>query len=232
MTDKERYKSLKQENDDKLATFVDSYHFIANNYVLKARGYAEKNLDTEARIKDVLDELQDFCDRGLPAPMAIPNTTEYIKSKMVLLAKRKNTGEKVKSIIWTTLFITFIIATVGLGLYFRTDNPIDAPTNIKSEIVEDRIILSWDKDQKASFGYGVYYILENGKASEIIYVEQPVDESNRVKVIISDLDPSQNYVFYIFAQDVTKGEGEDFIVIYKGSEHTKYKYSPTENNND
>ena len=116
MTDKERYKQLKEENDAKMNTLVDSYHFIANNYVLKARGYAEKSLDTEARIKDVLDELISFCDKGMPAPMAIPNTNEYIKEKISLLAKRKETGEKVKSIIWTVVFFAFIVSAVCLGL--------------------------------------------------------------------------------------------------------------------
>lgn len=232
MTDKERYKLLKEENDQKLATFIDSYHFIANNYVLKARGYAEKNLDTEARIKDVLDEIQEFCDKGLPAPMAIPNTSEYIKNKIVLLAPRKNTGEKAKSIIWTILFGVFIVSTVLLGLYFRTDNPLDAPKNIESKVVDNQIELSWDIDRKASFGYGVYYMLETGKASDVIYVDQPIGEETRVKVILKELDPCEKYVIYIFAQDVTKGEGEDFIVIYKGSEHTKYEYNPVVDQND
>lgn len=232
MTDKERYKQLKEENDAKMNTLVDAYHFIANNYVLKARGYAEKNLDTEARIKDVLDELIDFCDRGLTAPMAIPNTNEYIKEKISLLAKRKDTAEKVKGIIWTTVFIVFLIATVGLGLIFKDYNYLDNPTNITSTVTEDgKIEITFDKVKSASFGYYIYY-MENDEEKGKTYIEQPLDQDQTKVSIILDLDPTKSYTFYIYADDVTKGEGEEFLVIYKGSEHVKYEYTPKGESSD
>lgn len=232
MTDKERYKQLKEENDAKMNTLVDSYHFIANNYVLKARGYAEKNLDTEARIKDVLDELISFCDKGMPAPMAIPNTNEYIKEKISLLAKRKETGEKVKGIIWTVVFFTFIVSAVCLGLIFRDYNYLDNPTNITSTVTEDgKIEITFDKVKSASFGYYIYY-MENDKETGKTYIEQPLDQNQTKVSIILDLDPEKSYEFYIYADDVTKGEGEEFLVIYKGSEHVKYVYTPKGESSD
>ena len=229
MDNKERYKQLKIENDEKMATLVDSYHFIANNYVLKARGYAEKNLDTEARIKDVLDELVAFCEKGLPAPMAIPNTNEYIKEKISLLAKRNDKGEKIKSIIWTVLFFGFIASCVLLGLFFRTDNYLEDPTNISWQITqEESFELSWDKVRSASFGYYVYYY--EGEEKKEKYVSQPLEENvTRVSCII-DIDITKEYTFYIYADDVTKGEQEDFVVIYRGSNHVEYKYTPSEKN--
>ena len=227
MDNKERYKQLKIENDEKMATLVDSYHFIANNYVLKARGYAEKNLDTEARIKDVLDELVGFCERGLPAPIAIPNTNEYIKEKISLLANRNDKGEKVKGIIWTTLFFCFIGACVLLGLFFRTDNYLDDPTNISYQITEEgKFELSWDKIRSASFGYYVYY--QEGEEKKEIYVLQPLEEKETRVYCIIDIDITKEYTFYIYADDVTKGEQEDFVVIYRGSNHIEFKYTPNE----
>lgn len=224
MDDKQRYRELKKENDDKLATLIDSYHFIGHNYVLKARGYAENSLDTEARIKDVLDELVDFCEKGMPAPMAIPNTTEYIEGKVSLLAKKKGSKEKAKNIVWTILLISFFASFIIIGLYFRQGNYLEKPSNISHTINGEEITLTWDRVSAASYGYSVYYI-ENGVESTHMMVEQTQDlETN--PIYKCKIDPLKEYKFYIYCNDVTQGENENFVVIYYGSEHTEYIYTP------
>lgn len=225
MTDKERYRELKKENDEKVASLIDSYHFIAHTYVLKARGYAEASLDTEARIKDVLDELLDFCDKGILAPMAIPNTTEYINNKILLLAKKSNTGQKVKSIIWTTVFFVFIASFIIFGLWLRKGNYLDKPQNVSHSVTTNEIIIEWDKVRSATLGYAIYYVDANGTESEHIDVSQGGEEQTRITYVYN-LDPSKGYTFYIYCKDVVKGEGEEMVVLYYGSEHTEYKYQP------
>lgn len=227
MTDKERYRQLKKENDERVASLIDSYHFIAHTYVLKARGYAEASLDTEARIKDVLDELEGFCDKGLLAPMAIPNTTEYIEGKILILAKKSNTGQKVKSIIWTALFFTFIASFIIFGLWLRKGNYLDKPTNVSHVASHNEIVLEWDKVRAATLGYAVYYVDSNGQTSEHFDVDQGGEEQERITYVFN-LDPNKNYTFYIYCKDVVKGTGEDMVVLFYGSEHTKYEYTPSE----
>ena len=56
MTKKERYKELIKENNNVLNALSDDYRKVGYNYVKKARGYAVKSLDTEIRIKEVLEE--------------------------------------------------------------------------------------------------------------------------------------------------------------------------------
>ena len=58
MTKKERYKELIKENNNVLNALSDDYRKVGYNYVKKARGYAVKSLDTEIRIKKVLEELK------------------------------------------------------------------------------------------------------------------------------------------------------------------------------
>lgn len=227
MTDKERYKQLKIENDEKLSTLIDSYHFIGHTYLLKARGYATKNLDTEARIKDVLDELVSFCERGLPAPMAIPNTSEYIEGKVKLLTKASDKNEKVKSIIWTVVIFTIIIASVLFGLWLRKANYLEKPTNIKHTIVDKNIVLEWDSVKGATKGYSIYYIDDTGNKSEIIMV--PESQTEKVTYIYESLDITKSYTFYIYANEVTTENTyvELTILLYQ-SETAEYKYTPGE----
>lgn len=227
MDNKERYKQLKKENDDRVASLVDSYHFIAHTYVLKARGYAEASLDTEARIKDVIDELYDFCDKGMLAPMAIPNTTEYINSKMTVLAKKKNTGEKAKSIIFSVIFFTFLGAVVIFGLVLRGFNYLDEPKNIEVTPIGGSLQVSWDKIDQATQGYTVYYIDENGEQSELFTVDQPADDKTRVSTIIN-LDPTKEQTIYVYANDITTTDAGEIIYLYKASKHVEYKYIPKE----
>lgn len=230
MTDKERYRQLKIENDQRVAGLVDSYHFIAHTYVLKARGYAKASLDTEARIKDVLDELYDFCDRGLLAPMAIPNTTEYIEGKIKILAKKSNRGEKVKGIIWTTVLFVFIGAVVVFGLILRTNNVLDKPSNISCKSDGNSIIIEWDKVDLASSGYSIYYIDANGKEYSDRLVEQGGKEQERITYVFEGLDPNQEYTFYICSNIVQAADKE--TTYYFPSDYAEYKYVPKVENNE
>lgn len=227
MTDKERYKQLKIENDEKLSTLVDSYHFIGHTYLLKARGYATKNLDTEARIKDVLDELLSFCERGIPAPMAIPNTSEYVEGKIKLLTKASTKNEKVKSIIWTVVTFTILIGFVLFGLWMREGNYLDKPQNIKHTKVDNALVIEWDKVENANAGYSVYYEELSGTKSEIKQVDQTNTE--KVTLIIEGLDLSKTYTFYIYANEVsTQNAYVEKTVLYYQSETTEYIYTPGE----
>lgn len=217
-----RYKELKKENNQKLETLTDTYKHIAHTYMLKARGYAENTLDTEARIKDVLDELVDFCEKGLPAPMAIPNMSEYIESKVVLLAKKNSKKEKVKSIIWTVLFIASILLVIGFGLWLRSENYLKKPKNIEHSVTGNEITISWDVEKYASEGYTIYYDDEKNKVT----VEQP-ESADRVSYTFN-LDPSKEYTFYIYANQVTNNNNESAVIIYYGSEVAEYIYTPGE----
>lgn len=218
-----RYKELKKENNQKLETLTDTYKHIAHTYMLKARGYAENSLDTEARIKDVLDELVDFCEKGLPAPMAIPNMSEYIESKVVLLAKKSNKKEKVKSIIWTTVFAAFILSIIAFGLWLRSGNKLEKPQNISHTISGNSIIISWDVEKYASEGYTIYH----NNSKEEITVEQP-ETGERVSYTFEGLDTTKEYIFYIYANQVTNTTNESAIIIYYGSKVAEYKYTPGE----
>lgn len=226
--EKNRYNELKKENDVKLETLTDSYKHIARTYVLKARGYAEKTLDTEARIKDVLDELLDACEQQIPVFVKVPDMSGYIESKINLLAKRSNKKEKVKSIVFTVLFIGFILSVIILGLYFRSGNYLDKPDNIKHEVIDGSFTISWDIDKNASAGYIIYYETSGlTTKDESIIVELPLD-SERASYTFNDIDLTKEYTFYIQASQVTSNTNESAIIIYYASDVAEYKYTPGE----
>lgn len=214
-----RYKELKKENNIKASQLSSSYQKIANAYVAKARGYAVKALDTEARIKEVLDELTDFDSRGVNVAIAIPNMTDYIEEKIKHLARVNYNPSKIKSVVATSIFALVIIGFIIFGLYLRSGNVLDTPTNLQAIPHGNNIIvLTWDKVEYASAGYIVWYSY-NGKTSDKVEAETNTCSFN--------LDPNKEYIFYVYAKDVVSGSGENVTYIYYASDIAELEYKPS-----
>ncbi len=159
MDAKVRYKQLIKENNDVLNQLGDSYRRIAYNYTKKARGYGVRSLDTELKIKEVLEELTNYEQKKLDANIVIPNMTEYIENHIKELSKAPKKIIKVKELIAISVFILCIIAYFLINTYLNRKVPLGNPTNVNIQVVEKNnsnyFFLMWDENPLAKEGYTI-----------------------------------------------------------------------------
>lgn len=221
MDTKTRYKQLIKENNDMLNKLGDSFRRIAYNYTKKARGYGVKGIDTEVKIKAVLEELTTYDENHLDANIIIPNMTEYIESHIKQLSKAPNISIKIKEVLAVSALILCIIGYFVLNSYLNRKRPLGVPTDAIVEVdsTSDYFRLIWEENPLASEGYTIKIYKEDGSMEPFTkIVKKNVDSNNgkqisEIKEII--YDGVSRYVFEIQANETNDyNESEVFIVTY------------------
>lgn len=221
MDTKTRYKQLIKENNDMLNKLGDSFRRIAYNYTKKARGYGVKGIDTEVKIKAVLEELTTYDENHLDANIIIPNMTEYIESHIKQLSKAPNISIKIKEVLAVSALILCIIGYFVLNSYLNRKRPLGVPTDAIVEVdsTSDYFRLIWEENPLASEGYTIKIYKEDGSMEPFTKIVKKNVDSNSGKQIseIKEIiyDGVSRYVFEIQANETNDyNESEVFIVTY------------------
>lgn len=221
MDTKTRYKQLIKENNDMLNKLGDSFRRIAYNYTKKARGYGVKGIDTEVKIKAVLEELTTYDENHLDANIIIPNMTEYIESHIKQLSKAPNISIKIKEVLAVSVLILCIIGYFVLNSYLNRKRPLGVPTDAIVEVdsTSDYFRLIWEENPLASEGYTIKIYKEDGSMEPFTKIVKKNVDSNSGKQIseIKEIiyDGVSRYVFEIQANETNDyNESEVFIVTY------------------
>lgn len=221
MDTKTRYKQLIKENNDMLNKLGDSFRRIAYNYTKKARGYGVKGIDTEVKIKAVLEELTTYDENHLDANIIIPNMTEYIESHIKQLAKAPNISIKIKEVLAVSALILCIIGYFVLNSYLNRKRPLGVPTDAIVEVdsTSDYFRLIWEENPLASEGYTIKIYKEDGSMEPFTKIVKKNVDSNSGKQIseIKEIiyDGVSRYIFEIQANETNDyNESEVFIVTY------------------
>lgn len=221
MDTKTRYKQLIKENNDMLNKLGDSFRRIAYNYTKKARGYGVKGIDTEVKIKAVLEELTTYDENHLDANIIIPNMTEYIESHIKQLSKAPNISIKIKEVLAVSALILCIIGYFVLNSYLNRKRPLGVPTDaiVEVDLTSDYFRLIWEENPLASEGYTIKIYKEDGSMEPFTKIVKKNVDSNSGKQIseIKEIiyDGVSRYVFEIQANETNDyNESEVFIVTY------------------
>ncbi len=221
MDTKTRYKQLIKENNDMLNKLGDSFRRIAYNYTKKARGYGVKGIDTEVKIKAVLEELTTYDENHLDANIIIPNMTEYIESHIKQLSKAPNISIKIKEVLAVSALILCIIGYFVLNSYLNRKRPLGVPTDAIVEVdsTSDYFRLIWEENPLASEGYTIKIYKEDGSMEPFTKIVKKNVDSNSGKQIseIKEIiyDGVSRYIFEIQANETNDyNESEVFIVTY------------------
>jgi hypothetical protein len=200
-----RYIQLKKENNQICSYLGDSYKNIADIYIKKARGYASKSVDTEIKIKEVLEELKGFDDASIPQSVSIPNISNFIENRISKLSKKYRDLEQIKGIIAVVILIAVCIAWVAVGNYFSRTVYLDEPTNFAVSVVNDnKVTLTWDTVELAE-EYVIYYKDSTGKMSATRTIS--------TNTYTFELEYNKTYTFYLYAKETSSIAASNTISI-------------------
>ncbi len=217
MNPKQRYKELIKENDNAILQLSEDYQVIANAYTKKARGYGTKSLDTEVRIKEVIEELISFDEQHLDKNEAIGNMTDYIENNIKKIAKAPGRANKIKEIIAVSIFILLIAGYFVLNTWLNRKRPLAAPTDITIDLDEEGCFkLTWTYNVLATEGYEVI-IYKDGEKLKSLTVDKMVSEGTNTQLFSSKIAYEENHV-YIF--EITAKGTDD----YKESQKAQITY--------
>lgn len=218
MDTKTRYKQLIKENNQTMTYLSDSYQRIANNYMKKARGYGVKSIDTEVKIKSVLEELTSYNEKNIDANIAIPNMTDYIEQHIQELSKAPNISFKIKEIIAVGILIILIAGYYIINCQFNKKRPLAAPQDVVISVIGDNqhFYLEWTHNPLAQNGYRI--TIKNKETNEVIKtisIAKRVIDEKRQECNLTDIlyNPEITYIFEIKAQE-TQNYGESEIASY------------------
>lgn len=218
MDTKTRYKQLIKENNQTMTYLSDSYQRIANNYIKKARGYGVKSIDTEVKIKVVLEELSSYDQKSIDANIAIPNMTNYIEQHIQELSKAPNISFKIKEIVAVGILIILIAGYYVINCQFNKKKPLAAPQDVVISVIGDNqhFYLEWTHNPLAQNGYKV--TIRNKETNEVIKtisIAKRVIDEKRQECNLTDIiyNPDIIYVFEIKTQE-TQNYGESEIATY------------------
>lgn len=218
MDTKTRYKQLIKENNQTMTYLSDSYQRIANNYIKKARGYGVKSIDTEVKIKAVLEELSSYNQKNIDANIAIPNMTNYIEQHIQELSKAPNISFKIKEIVAVGILIILIAGYYVINCQFNKKKPLAAPQDVVISVIGDNqhFYLEWTHNPLAQNGYKV--TIRNKETNEVIKtisIAKRVIDEKRQECNLTDIiyNPDIIYVFEIKTQE-TQNYGESEIATY------------------
>lgn len=223
MDQKTRYKQIIKENNELLNALGDSYRRIAYNYTKKARGYGVKNIDTEVKIKAVLEELTSYEEQRLEANIVIPNMTEYIESHIKELSKAPNISIKIKEIIAVGILLLCLVGYFVLNAYFNRKRPLGVPSDTVVKVVEvadkNYFCLMWEENPLASEGYTIKVYKEDGSMEPYTKIIRKNVDANTGKQLseIREIgyDGVSTYIFEIVANSTDKyNESEVFTIKY------------------
>ncbi len=217
MDPKKRYKQLIKENNDELNQLSDSFRRIAYNYTKKARGYGVKSLDTEVRIKEVLDELTSYDEKHLDANIVIPNMTEYIEAHIKLLSKAPHFSIKIKEIIAVTILILCVIGYFAANAYLNRKMPLGIPNDAIIEVVEpDKYFrISWSENPFAEEGYEIK-IYKKDKSTEPIIkniTKSVIDGKQICEIKELSYDGTSTYIFEIKAKATDEYKESEVLTL-------------------
>lgn len=218
MDTKTRYKQLIKENNQTMTYLSDSYQRIANNYIKKARGYGVKSIDTEVKIKVVLEELSSYDQKNIDANIAIPNMTNYIEQHIQELSKAPNISFKIKEIVAVGIIIILIAGYYVINCQFNKKKPLAAPQDVVISVIGENqhFYLEWTHNPLAQNGYKV--TIRNKETNEVIKtisIAKRVIDEKRQECNLTDIiyNPDIIYVFEIKTQE-TQNYGESEIATY------------------
>lgn len=218
MDTKTRYKQLIKENNQTMTYLSDSYQRIANNYIKKARGYGVKSIDTEVKIKVVLEELSSYDQKNIDANIAIPNMTNYIEQHIQELSKAPNISFKIKEIVAVGILIILIAGYYVINCQFNKKKPLAAPQDVVISVIGENqhFYLEWTHNPLAQNGYKV--TIRNKETNEVIKtisIAKRVIDEKRQECNLTDIiyNPDIIYVFEIKTQE-TQNYGESEIATY------------------
>ncbi len=183
MTSKERYKELIKENNQSISYLSDSYKKIADIYTKKARGFGVKSLDTEVKIKKVLEELILYDEKHIDVNIAIPNMTIYIEENVQLISKAPSIKFKIQEIVAVTLLIAGIVG------YFILNKACSKPVtlnDVEKESIritvnnneDNSLYLEWKANNYAQNGYTLKVYTNDTLIKEFIVPKQIKDASD------------------------------------------------------
>lgn len=217
MDPKKRYKQLIKENNDELNQLSDSFRRIAYNYTKKARGYGVKSLDTEVRIKEVLDELTGYDEKHLDANIVIPNMTEYIEAHIKLLSKAPHFSIKIKEIIAVSILILCIIGYFVVNAYLNRKMPLAVPSDASIEVVEpDQYFrISWSENPLAEEGYEIKIYKKDVAMEPIIknITKSVIDGKQICEIKELSYDGTSTYIFEIKAKATDEYKESEVLTI-------------------
>lgn len=218
MNSKERYKELIKENNETIQYLSNSYQSIANTYIKKARGYAIKSLDTEVKIKKVLEELSSFDEKHIDVHLAIPNMSIYIENHVHKLSKAIHNKYKVKEIIAVTIFLLCIIGYFIANVWLNKKVPQPSPTNVNIAVMANQnncFYLTWDHNEFATNGYYIIIYEDDEKVKEVD-VKKQVDTNTNKQYFKTDIvyKDGKRYKFENRTEATNEYKASDIITIY------------------
>lgn len=197
MDDKERYKQLVKENNDRMKTFGQEYASVAQTYLKRARGYAAKTIDNENKIKKTLESLALNELHQVNLHVLIPNLTNYIELEVAKLSKKVvNRKEQIQSIVAITILMLVFLSWIIVDIAFRKTTPLQTPQNLAiTELENNQVRVQWDAVPNASNGYCIYYEKEG-----IAYTKQEIVATSAILTFPTD---KGTYTIYLYAKKVT-----------------------------
>lgn len=218
MNSKERYKELIKENNETIKYLSNSYQSIAYTYIKKARGYAIKSLDTEVKIKKVLEELSNFDEKHIDVHLAIPNMSIYIESHVQYLSKAVANKYKVKEIIAVTIFLLILVGYFVANFYLNKKVPLSTPTNVNIAVMPNQnncFYLTWDHNELATNGYYLIIYEDDEKIKEVD-VKKQVDTNTNKQYFKTDIvyKDGKRYKFEIKTEATNEYKASDIVIIY------------------
>lgn len=181
MDNKTRYKELIKENDQTISYLSNSYQTIALAYTKKARGFGVKSLDTEVKIKKVLEELTTYDTKYIEVNIAIPNMTVYIEEHIKLISKAPSKKYKIQEIIAVSLLILGIIGYFIINRACSKEIKLGEPINVVIDVNATKnncFYLTWQANEYADNGYTMKIYKDDVLEKEVQIAKQVKDVSD------------------------------------------------------
>lgn len=180
MDNKTRYKELIKENNLAISYLSESYQRIVLTYTKKARGFGVKSLDTEVKIKKVIEEVTSYDEKNIDVNIAIPNMTDFIEERIKLISKAPSMKFKIKEIVAITLLIAGIVAYFIIDKACSKDIRLGEPINVVVTVNKSTncFYLTWQNNEMAKSGYNIYIYKNDELIKETVVPWQVIDASD------------------------------------------------------
>lgn len=177
MDNKRRYKELIKENNEAISYLSDSYQRIVLIYTKKARGFGVKSLDTEVKIKKVIEEVTNYDQSNIDVNVAIPNMTDFIEDRIKLISKAPSLKFKIKEIVAITLLIVGLVAYFVIDKACSKDIKLGEPINVVVTVTNETncFYLTWQGNEYAQLGYTLLVYKNDELIKETVVPYQVID---------------------------------------------------------
>ena len=180
MDNKTRYKEIIKENNELISYLSDSYQRIVLAYTKKARGFGVKSLDTEIKIKKVIEEVTEYDKKNIEVNVAIPNMTNFIEDRIKLISKAPSLKFKIKEIVAITLLIAGLIAYFVIDKACSKDVRLGEPINVVVTVTNEAncFYLTWQGNEYAQYGYTLLVYKNDELIKETVVPYQVIDATD------------------------------------------------------